>query len=376
VRILHVLDSGGMYGAEVMLLHLMAAQQKLGLTPILVSIGEIGIADKPVEVEARKRGLTVQPFRMRAGFNLTGALHLLGWAREQGVQVLHSHGYKGNILLGMLPRRLRRLPLVVTVHGWTWTGGLSRMMVYEWLDALCLRRAQAVVIVNSVMRSHPRLQAIAGHRLHVINNGIPLADTDKESSGSPLGQEILDSVGQGTSIVALGRLSEEKGLLFLIRAVGELVAMGRDVCLVILGEGPQRPELEQLVEQLGLSARVRMPGFVDDGARFLSYFSIFVLPSLTEGLPMVLLEAMEAGLPIVASRVGGIPEVLDHGQCGLLVPAGEVAPLRDALLTLVENSEQAKIRVQRARERVRAQYSSEAMAQRYLTVYQEVVDDW
>lgn len=252
------------------------------------------------------------------------------------------------------------------------------MMVYEWLDALCLRRAQAVVIVNSVMRSHPRLQAIAGHRLHVINNGIPPADTDKESSGPPLPQELLDFAGQGTCIVALGRLSEEKGFPFLIRAVGELVANGRDARLVIFGEGPQRHELEQLVEQLGLSARVRMPGFVVDGARFLPYFSCFVLPSLTEGLPMVLLEAMEAGLPIVASRVGGIPEVLDHGNCGLLVPAGEVAPLRDALLTLVENREQVKIRVQRARarERVRTRYSSKVMAQHYLTVYQRAVDEF
>ena len=374
MRILHVIDSGGLYGAEVMLLHLMTAQRALGLVPILASIGEIGIADKMVEVEARKRGLTVEPFRMRAGFNLAGAIRVLAWAREQGVQVIHSHGYKGNILLGILPRRLRRLPQVATVHGWTWTNGMSRMMVYEWLDALCLRRVDAVVVVNRAMLTHPRLQIIARHRLHVINNGIPLSGETSQSSGPLLQQDILDFAGKGTCIVTLGRLSEEKGFAFLIRAAGELVTAGRDVRLVIFGEGPLRYELEQLVARLGLSARVMLPGFVADGAQFLSHCTIFALPSLTEGLPMVLLEAMEAGLPIVAANVGGIPEVLDHGQCGLLVPAGEVAALRDGLLAIVENREQARVRVQRARERVRTQYSSRVMAQHYLTVYQEAMD--
>ena len=375
MRILHLIDSGGLYGAEVMLLHLMTAQIQLGLIPILVSMGERDIPEKSIEAEARERGLTVEPFRMRAGFNLAGGLRVLDFARAQQVSVLHTHGYKGNILFGAMPLWLRRFPLVATVHGWTWTGGISRMMVYEWLDGLCLRRADAVVVVNEAMTSHSRLRAIRPHCLHTINNGIPQREAPGLDSRPKLPQPILDFIRQGTSIVALGRLSVEKGLDILLKAVAGLVQEGRDVRLVLVGEGPLRGELQQLAEQLGIDQRVLLPGFLADASRLLSYFNIFALPSLTEGLPMVVLEAMQAGLPIVASRVGGIPQVLDQGACGLLTPAGDVQAVRTALRDLMENKERAGIRVRKAKERVRQLYSSRAMAEGYLAVYQRVQGD-
>ena len=373
--ILHLIDSGGLYGAEVMLLHLMTAQVQLGLTPILASMGERDIPEKSIETEARERGLTVEPFRMRAGFNLAGALRVLDFARAQQVSVLHTHGYKGNILFGAMPRWLRRLPLVATVHGWTWTGGISRMMVYEWLDGLCLRRADAVVVVNEAMTSSSRLRAIRPHRLHIINNGIPQRDALDQGSRPKLPQPILEFIRLGTSIVALGRLSPEKGLDILLKAVAGLVREGLDVRLVLLGDGPLRGELQQLAEQFGIGQRVLLPGFLADAPRLLGCFDIFALPSLTEGLPMVVLEAMQAGLPIVASRVGGIPQVLDQGACGLLTPAGDVQAVRTALRDIMEYKEKAASRVRAAKERVHQLYSSRAMAEGYLKVYQRVLGD-
>ena len=375
MRILHLIDSGGLYGAEVMLLHLMEAQVQLGLTPILVSMGGRDIPEKSIEAEARERGLSVEPFRMRAGFNIVGALRVLDFARAQQVSVLHTHGYKGNILFGTMPRWLRRFPLVTTVHGWTWTGGVSRMMVYEWLDGLCLRRADAVVVVNEAMTSHPRLRAIRQHRLHTINNGIPQRDLLDQAPRAMLPQPILDFVRQETCIVALGRLSPEKGLDILLRAVAGLVQEGRDVRLVLLGDGSLRGELQQLAEQLGIGQRVLLPGFFAEASRLLGYFDIFALPSLTEGLPMVVLEAMQAGLPIMASRVGGIPQVLDHGTCGLLTPAGNVQAVQAGLRDIMENKEKAAKRVRAAKDRVHQLYSSQAMAEKYLTVYQKVLGD-
>lgn len=375
MRVLHLIDSGGFYGAEVMLLHLMAVQVQLGLTPILASMGERGVPEKSIEAAARQRGLTVKPFRMRAGFNLAGALRVLDFARAQQVSVLHSHGYKGNILFGTMPCWLRRLPMVATVHGWTWAGGISRMMVYEWLDSLCLRRADAVVVVNEAMTSHPRLRSIRPHRLHTINNGIPQRDTLDQASRPKLPQPILDFVSQGTCIVALGRLSAEKGFDILFKAVAGLVLEGRDVRLVLLGVGPLREELQQLAEQLGIGQRVLLPGFLADAPRLLNYFDIFALPSLTEGLPMVVLEAMQAGLPIVASKVGGIPQVLDHGACGLLTPAGDVQAVRTGLRDIMENKERAADRVRAAKARVHQLYSSRTMAEGYLTVYKRVQGD-
>ena len=127
MKVLHVIDSGGLYGAEVMLLNLMSEQVAMGLEPILASIGDPGITEKPLETEAIRRGLPVKVFRMRPGPNVWGALKILRFARSELVGLLHSHGYKGNILFGLMPRMLRRIPMVATVHGWTWTGGISRM---------------------------------------------------------------------------------------------------------------------------------------------------------------------------------------------------------------------------------------------------------
>ena len=135
MKILHIIDSGGLYGAEVMLLNLMGEQVALGLTPILVSIGDPGVAEKPLEAEAKRRGLRVEMFRMRPGPNILGAFEIMRFARGERAELLHSHGYKGNILFGFLPRFVRRMPMVTTLHGWTWSGGMTRMLLYEWLDS-------------------------------------------------------------------------------------------------------------------------------------------------------------------------------------------------------------------------------------------------
>jgi len=376
MRILHIIDSGGLYGAEIMLLHLMEAQLRLGLEPILASIGDLEIDEKPVETEARRRGLRVVPFRMRSGPNWAGAWRILGFARQQQVQLLHSHGYKGNILFGLLPRRLRGLPMVATLHGWTWTGGLTRMLVYEQLDALSLRFVDKVVLVNAAMKEHPCFQGRRGYNLAIIENGVPLAQPlASEPMGRDLRQDVLSFAREAFTIGAAGRFSREKGFAFLLEALAGLVAEGHDLRLVILGEGGLRQELNQQVAALGLGERVLMPGYVAAAGRYLPGFNLFVLPSLTEGLPMVLLEAMSAGLPIVASRIGGIPAALDQGRAGLLVEPRDVDSLKAGIRAIIEDPCGAEQRSAAASDRVRTLYSSSAMAGRYFDVYRQLVPE-
>jgi hypothetical protein len=116
MKILHIIDSGGLYGAEVMLLNLVAEQIKLGLDPTIASIGEKHIGEKPLETEALKRGFKLRKFSMYPGPNYPGALKILRFAHGAGIHILHSHGYKGNILFGLMPRKIRNLPLIATIH--------------------------------------------------------------------------------------------------------------------------------------------------------------------------------------------------------------------------------------------------------------------
>jgi glycosyltransferase involved in cell wall biosynthesis len=375
MRILHVIDSGGLYGAEIMLLHLMEAQVRLGLDPVLASIGSPDCGDKPVEVEGRRRGLRVEPFRMRPGPNWAGAFDILRFARREEIDLLHSHGYKGNILFGLLPRRVRRLPVVTTLHGWTWTGGLTRMRAYEWLDGLSLRFVDRVVVVNQAMLSHPRLQFGKSARLVVSENGIPLAAPEPGQNEQDLNPEILAFARRGFSIVAVGRLSREKGFDLLLAAVAGLVAQSKDVRLLIMGEGGLRESLLLQSRDLGVADRLMLSGYVPAAGKYLSRFDCFAIPSLTEGLPMVLLEAMAAGVPIVASRVGGMPEVLDNGRAGVLVGPGDAAALRAGIAAIMDHSAAAAERAGNACRRVREVYSSRAMAERYLEVYRQVLPE-
>lgn len=374
MKVLHVIDSGGLYGAEVMLLNLATEQVKQGIEPIIASIGVLHEEEKAIESAAIKRGLRVVKFRMRPGPNLIGALKILKFVKAERVDLLHSHGYKGNILFGFMPKRIRKLPMVATVHGWTWTGGVSRMVLYEWLDSLSLRFVDQVILVDQAMRNHPRISERLIEKLTVVENGIPMT---RQPNGLldrvSLNREIVEFARFGGVICAVGRLSAEKGFDLLLEAVADLIAEGRDLRLIIMGQGEYGAELDRKAATLGLGDRLLMPGYIADAFRYLHHFDLFVMPSLSEGLPIVLLEAMASRVPIVASRVGGIPNVLDNGKAGLLIEPNRVEELKRAISLVCTDMDVARQRAGYAHGRVMSEYTSEKMTSKYMEVYNQVV---
>jgi len=363
MKILHVIDSGGLYGAEVMLLNLMEEQCQQGLVPILASIGEHGISEKPLEAAARHRGLRIETFRMRPGPNFVAAFNILRFARREGIDIIHSHGYKGNILFGMIPKSLRRIPIVATLHGWTWTGGWNRMRLYEWLDRISLRFIDRVVVVNEAMRDKLKLK-----KLYVVNNGVPTEEPGVNTNDAT-DATITAFCAEGFIVGAIGRLSPEKGFDILLDAVSEVLGTHPNVRLLILGEGNERGVLEAKIKRLGLEQSVLLPGYVANAKCYLPLFNVFVLSSLTEGLPIVILEAMQAGVPIVATRVGGIPEVLENGKAGKLVVPGNCAVLVNGISEVSDNSVRTRQLVQVAIRRVSDLYSIKGTSEKYLDIY-------
>ena len=368
VKVLHVIDSAGLYGAEVMLLGLMAEQRRQGVEPQLASIGTPDAGEKVLEREARRQGTAVIPFRMTAGPNLPGACRILGYAKSAGVDVIHSHGYKGNILLGLIPGWLRPAPMVTTVHGWTAGCGFSRMKLYELMDGVALRFVERVVVVSNAALAHPRLRSISRERVRVVPNGIP----DPASAAPPSDPVLARFMAQRPTISAAGRLSPEKGFHHMLDAFSLLLGEGYDAQLVIFGEGGERAALEERVAALGLVDRVRLPGYVPDLGNFLPLSRLFAMSSLTEGLPMVLLEAMRSGIPVVATSVGGIPELLQCGDTGVMVPPADPAELARGMAWTLKEVEAASAKAKRARALVAERYSVRAMERGYLGVYREV----
>ncbi len=370
MKVLHIIDSAGLYGAEIVLLNLSGEQKKMGYHPIIASIGKKGSYTKPLEVEASRRGIEVVQFRMHNGPNFLGAWKILRYARSNDVAILHTHGYKGNILLGFIPKRFRKLPLVSTVHGWTNVSKFSRLRLYEWADGLSLKNVDAVCLVNETMLAHPRFTGMRRDKLHVIPNGIPEFDETQPVQGD----EIVEFCLNGFTIVSIGRLSKEKGYEYLIQAFAQIISNVPDARLLIIGEGPERTELENTILSLGLTGKVMLPGYRQNARIYLSYCRVFVLSSLTEGLPITLLEAMQIGIPVVATAVGGIPSVVRSSVTGTLVPPGDPKLLSESILEKYMSYGNATQAAKMAKHLIREEYSSDRMTQSYCELYKTLLN--
>jgi glycosyltransferase involved in cell wall biosynthesis len=373
---MHVIDSGGLYGAEIMLLNLVGEQIRLGLKPFIASIGVSERDEKPLEKEVRRLGFALLKIHMAPGPNAAGAIRTLRLARRSGACLLHSHGYKSNILLGFIPRKMRGMPIISTLHGWTSTGGWDRMTVYQALDRLALRFVDAVVCVNAAMLDLPGLRRLPRQRLHAIDNGLPCEGIEIPNAREAL-RQIPDTDAQlfkrRFTIGTIGRLSAEKGYDHLIAALGMVRSEDIDAQLVVIGEGEQRHRLVRLVQRLKLNDHVFFIGYRANARSYIPLFDAYAISSLTEGLPITLLEAMQAGTPVVATRVGGIANVLDGGRAGILVDSADPRSLADGLIKLARCNDIKRNLIRRARERLNAHYSSSGMARNYLRVYRQLV---
>ncbi len=351
-----------------MLLNLVAEQVRAGHNPTICSIGNPGVNKKPLEAEAVKRRFDLKTFRMRPGPNIPGAIKILKYAKEENFDVLHSHGYKGNILFGFIPKRLRKLPMVSTLHGWTNAGAMTRMKLYEWLDSKSLKRIDTVVVVNEAMLSNQRLKKLNLANLQVVQNGIPAYDYSAIKP-EDLDQVVVDFCKEGFIVGAIGRLSQEKGFDYLCKAIQLLTQQIKDIKLIILGEGGERVALEILIDRLNLKERVLLAGYQENANKYISLFDLFIMPSLTEGAPITLMEAMQSSKPIVATRVGGIPNMLQDGDGGIIVEAKNSQALSDGILAVYEDNSSINEMSRRALVIVQKEYSSYKMANRYTEIY-------
>ncbi len=368
MRILHLIDSGGLYGAERMLLELGAAQRRAGHEVVVGSIGPIGSDEKPIERAARHAGLGIEPIRMAEGLN-PAALGVIRRAlTAQEFDVVHGHGYKGNTLLGLSGSWRTRFVKVATLHGWTNLQRWSRLWVYEWLEKQSLRNVDAIAAVSPTFLEGGRLPRRLRTAVRVIANGIAeRADPAAAIDDDP---RLLRWKQEATPILcAIGRLSPEKGFDDLIKALALLRKRGLTARLLILGEGGERPGLEAAARQAGLTDAVYMPGYRENAAAYLPHCSLFVLSSLTEGLPITLLEAMRIGLPVVSTPVGAVPTVLSQGRAGRLVPPRDPQGLADGLAELLASPVLAARLGAAAQQRFQCEYTVDAMQLRYAELY-------
>lgn len=370
VKVLHLIDSEGLYGAEIVLLSLVKEQLEQGLSPLILSAGTLGQEEKPLEIEARKRGLPVKAWRMKPGLNLKGMKQIIDFSGEHKFDLLHSHGYKFNVLIALQSKKARRMPWIVTMHGYLQHPFPSKGWFYNSLDRLLISRADGIAVVSEKLIKSLILKP-KNLLLEVISNGVVFSDQTVTSLLDPEIESFFDSKSQ--VVIVVGRLSYEKGLDILLKTMLPLLVEKQDVGLLILGEGPERRFIESFVDDNALAAQVFIAGYRRNAVAYIKRSDLLVIPSRTEGLPITLLEAMTVEVPVVATNVGAIPIVLNDGEFGALIEAGDYQGLQVAIEAALVDEKGSRQRALRAKEVVKMRYSMYETANKYRKLYQRVV---
>jgi glycosyltransferase involved in cell wall biosynthesis len=295
---------------------------------------------------------------------------------DRKIDILIANGYKARGVSCMLPKSLR-IPILTVSRGWT-TENL-KIRFFNLIDRWFHRLADHVIAVSDGQAAKVIRFGTPPERVMVIHNAIRTERFDVPPD--PLLREKLLAMFPNTTanditndhsqskplflLGAAGRLSPEKGFDLLINAVKIIHDRAFPIGLVIFGEGFLREVLEEQVKSLGLQDCVQLPGFTDELDRVLPHFDIFVQSSHTEGLPNVLLESMAARTPVVATNVGGTPEVVEEGVTGLMVPPNNAEQLADAICRLLAEPEKLPVMGTAARERVQTLFTFENQADRY-----------
>lgn len=361
---LQLVSTGGFYGAERTLLELATYLSEQRWESHIVALEGRGVPE--LMRRAMQCRIAATAFsdgrRLGAGAILWKLGRLL--ARYPRA-IVHSHGYKPDVLLAAL-RAPRRFGCLATCH--SWYSDTLRMRFVERLDKRLLRGFDHVIAVSDEIQGELLASGLAPGRISIIDNGIsvPARDPDARSS---VRQEFGLRPDERV-IVQIGRIARSKRNDLLLEAVARLVAE-MPAKILFVGEGPERQALQERARDLGIASQVVFCGYRDDVHRLICAADVFALTSNKEGLPIVVLEAMALGCPIVSTAVGAVPSALDSGANGSLVPIDDLDALTRALAESLSAPSVAREKAGRARRTFLERFSRDTMGKRYLRLYEQ-----
>ncbi len=367
-KVLHLIGGGEFGGAERHVLSLMQATDRQNFTPMLACLCE-----GPFAAMAEASGFTTATWPMAHKLDLAPRRQLQRFVEEQGIELLHTHGVRANYLARPLAARMK-LPVVTTFHSDLAFDYRHRLEFYfaSFLTRIGNRYTDIFIAVSASIAKGMAKMGIPSSKTVTIHNGIDPASFSQALTGPEL-RARFGIPAEARVIGTVARLHPVKGHPFLLQAAARLAPVFPDVFFLLIGDGQDRKALEKMAVDLGIAQHVVFAGFVKDVESLYAGMDIFCLPSLMEGMGLSLVESMYCGTPVVASRVGGIPELVTDQTDGLLVPPENVAALVDALTKLLDDPDYGRQLAARGKV-TGGRFTIEAMARQVEDVYRRLLD--
>lgn len=359
-----------MGGASIHLLDLAAGAKALG-HDVVIGVGNANPSKQSLFQErAALMGLECYGIKslvreISPVKDISCYLELRAFLKAHSPDIVHVHSSKAGII-GRLAARSLSLPVVFTVHGWAFTEGVSskRRFLYRWIERIMSRFASMIITVSDYDRKLAIDNKVSDpERMITVHNGMP---ESHEHAVLELHPPLL-------KLIMVARFEKPKNQASVLRAVASLKP--ENWSLELVGDGPELQENKKLAEQLNIQDRVFFPGACTQIAHRLANADVFILASDWEGLPLTILEAMRAGLPVVASNVGGVSEAVINNVTGLLVERGDDAGLTKAIARLMASPETRVQMGAEARSKFESEFTFDLMLRKTLNVYHSVLDD-
>ncbi len=340
---------------------------------------EIGIllVERPEPAEqttlgmlARQHNIPVSGLPVRARFDLFRSVReFREFVLRLQPEVVCAQSYRAGIVSALA----RCAPTVAWTAGWTSVN--LKVRLYEWLDRQLLRRHGAVVIVSEAQRQEVLAVGVPADRVFRIPTVVDFEQIPEPYNRGHVRWQ-LGLVGEPRLIGVVARLSAEKGHRYALQSLARVRDKVEGVRLLIVGDGAERDNLQRLAEELGVSSLTCFTGERSDARQIIGALDLLVLPSLTEGIPNVVLEAFAYRVPVVATAVGGVPELVKHGETGWLVPPRDPSALAQAIVEALSNPEEARRRADNAYKHLMEHFTVEKQVDAWERALQAAVENW
>lgn len=355
-------DTGTIYGAERATLDLVDGllARNVSVTVILIHETRLNLKTSAFRCAWEKRDVDLEVVEVGHAFSRNLMQRVRAISQTQRISLLHTIGYKADLHGGFATKWGKLVPIVSTVHGWLFRPD-PKEKFYHYLNCWALRRMTRVVVLSRYYEKYVRAKGISGERLVRIPSGYP-SRGPRESTGTAPDRPVV--------LGSLGRLSWEKNQRWFLDVLVDIREQCQQPIKVILaGTGPERELLEQIVDERGWREWVEFPGFMEQHA-FFDQIDVLVSCSVIENLPYAILEAMSAAKPVVATAVGGVPDLIDDGQTGYLVASDDRVAMAGRLVRLIDDSAHRVELGRAAREKLAREFAPDLQVQRHIELYQ------